>query len=121
MPSACDLGGHTGNSARKHNIFPLLSDVANDPTGQGCNNVPFTRFATDLANGTLPMFENVGSVPFAKSVANRVKGTLLHPCPVGSFATSESSGKMLCLRAEFPVCPPRSQALGMCAGYGFQC
>src|SRR5213596_1649567 len=45
------------------------------------------------------MFENAGSVPFAKSVANRVKGTLLHPCPVGSFATSESSGKMLCLRA----------------------
>src|SRR5207249_2782709 len=25
------------------------------------------------------MFENVGSVPFAKSVANCVKGTLLHP------------------------------------------
>src|SRR5213076_2550891 len=31
------------------------------------------------------MFENVGSVPFAKSVANCVKGTLLHPCPVASF------------------------------------
>src|SRR5437870_3897203 len=59
IPNACYLGGDTGNYARKHNIFPLLSDVANDPTGQGCNNVPFTRFATDLANGTLPAFSNI--------------------------------------------------------------
>src|SRR2546426_861083 len=40
-------------------LFRSLSDVANDPTGQGCNNVPFTRFATDLANGTLPAFSNI--------------------------------------------------------------
>src|SRR5213596_302811 len=59
IPNACYLGGDTGNYARKHNIFPLLSDVANDPTGQGCNNVPFTQFATDLANGTLPTFSNI--------------------------------------------------------------
>ena len=59
IPNACYLGGDTGNYARKHNIFPLLSDVANDPTGQGCNNVPFTQFATDLANGTLPAFSNI--------------------------------------------------------------
>src|SRR5213083_1386954 len=59
IPNACYLGGDTGNYARKHNIFPLLTDVANDPTGQGCNNVPFTRFATDLANGTLPAFSNI--------------------------------------------------------------
>jgi len=59
IPNACYLGGDTGNYARKHNIFPLLSDVANDATGQGCNNVPFTQFATDLANGTLPTFSNI--------------------------------------------------------------
>jgi acid phosphatase len=59
IPNACYLGGDTGGYARKHNIFPLLSDVANDPTGQGCNNVPFTQFATDLANGTLPTFSNI--------------------------------------------------------------
>src|SRR6266568_6269462 len=59
IPNACYLGGDTGNYARKHNIFPLLSDVANDPTGQGCNNVPFTQFATDVANGTLPTFSNI--------------------------------------------------------------
>src|SRR2546429_282718 len=59
IPNACYLGGDTGNYARKHNIFPLLSDVANDPTGQACNIVPFTQFTTDLANGTLPTFSNI--------------------------------------------------------------
>src|SRR6266403_1592751 len=59
IPNACYLGGDTGNYARKHNIFALLSDVANDPTGQACNNVPFTQFAADLANGTLPTFSNI--------------------------------------------------------------
>jgi uncharacterized protein YjdB len=58
IPNACYLGGDTGNYARKHNIFPLLSDVANDPV-QACNNVPFTQFATDLANGRLPAFSNI--------------------------------------------------------------
>ena len=59
IPSACYLGGDTGDYARKHNVFGLLSDVANDPTGQACNIVPFTQFATDLANGTLPSFSNI--------------------------------------------------------------
>ena len=59
IPNACYLGGDTGNYARKHNVFALLSDVANDPTGQACNIVPFTQFATDLANGTLPTFSNI--------------------------------------------------------------
>jgi acid phosphatase len=59
IPNACYLGGDTGNYARKHNVFALLSDVANDPTGQACNIVPFTQFATDLASGTLPAFSNI--------------------------------------------------------------
>jgi len=59
IPRACYLGGDTGGYARKHNVFALLSDVANDPTGQACNIVPFTQFATDLANGTLPAFSNI--------------------------------------------------------------
>ena len=59
IPRACYLGGDTGGYARKHNVFALLSDVANDPTGQACNIVPFTQFATDLANGTLPTFSNI--------------------------------------------------------------
>src|SRR5712691_5524578 len=59
IPRACYLGGDTGNYARKHNVFALLSDVANDPSGQACNIVPFTQFGTDLANGTLPTFSNI--------------------------------------------------------------
>ena len=59
IPNACFLGGDTGPYARKHNVFALLSDVANDPSGQACNIVPFTQFATDLANGTLPAFSNI--------------------------------------------------------------
>ena len=45
------------------------------------------------------MFENVGSAPFAMSVANCVNGTMLHACPVGSLATSDNSANTLCLRA----------------------
>src|SRR6184192_7045 len=59
IPNACYLGGDTGDYARKHNVFALLSDVANDPSGQACNIVPFTQFATDLANGRLPSFSNI--------------------------------------------------------------
>ena len=59
IPNACYLGGDTGGYARKHNVFALLSDVANDPTGQACNIVPFTQFASDMANGTLPAFSNI--------------------------------------------------------------
>ncbi|PYO44463.1 MAG: hypothetical protein DMD33_02880, partial [Gemmatimonadetes bacterium] len=59
IPNACYLGGDTGNYARKHNVFALLSDVANDPSGQACNIVPFTQLASDLANGTLPAFSNI--------------------------------------------------------------
>src|SRR5436309_775715 len=59
IPNACYLGGDTGGYARKHNVFALLSDVANDPTGQACNLAPCTQFATDLANGTLPTFSNI--------------------------------------------------------------
>ena len=43
----------TGRYARKHNVFALLSDVANDPA-QAQNLVPFSQFPTDLATNALP-------------------------------------------------------------------
>src|SRR6266704_5555283 len=58
LPSVGYTGGDVGNYARKHNVFALLSDVVNDPAQQR-RLVPFTQFATDLANGTLPDFSNV--------------------------------------------------------------
>jgi len=58
LPSVGYTGPDVGNYARKHNVFALLSDVVNDAT-QVTNLVPFTQFATDLANGTLPTFSNI--------------------------------------------------------------
>src|SRR6266542_341246 len=58
LPSVGYTGGDAGNYARKHNILALLSDVANDST-QRKNLVPFTQFATDLANATVPDFANI--------------------------------------------------------------
>ena len=58
LPSVGYTGPDVGNYARKHNIFALLSDVANDSV-QRRNLVPFTQFATDLANGTLPHYSNI--------------------------------------------------------------
>src|SRR5947199_8627960 len=55
LPSDGYTGGDVGNYARKHNVFALLSDVANDPV-QSNNLVPFTQFATDLANNALPNY-----------------------------------------------------------------
>ena len=58
LPSVGYTGPSTGNYARKHNVFALLSDVASDAT-QRNNLVPFTQFAADLRNGTLPTFANI--------------------------------------------------------------
>jgi len=50
------VGGNTGLYLIRHNPFAMLSDVASNP--QVANQVicPFTQFAADLANGTLPRF-----------------------------------------------------------------
>ena len=58
LPSVGYVGGDTGAYARKHNVFALLSDVVNDSV-QRANLVPFTRFAQDLAAGSLPDFANI--------------------------------------------------------------
>jgi acid phosphatase len=55
IPSAGYLGGDAAAYLRHHNPFSYLSDVQNDPS-QAANVVPFSQFATDLANNTLPQF-----------------------------------------------------------------
>ncbi len=51
--------GYTGDGpepyARRHNPLSYLSDVIKNPAERN-NLVPFTRFATDLANGALPNY-----------------------------------------------------------------
>jgi acid phosphatase len=59
LPSVGYLGfGETGNYASKHNPIVYFSDVRND-ANQAKNVVPFTQFATDLANNALPNYSFV--------------------------------------------------------------
>lgn len=55
IPSVGYLGGDAPPYLRHHNPFSYLSDVQSDAT-VAANIVPFTQFATDLANNALPQF-----------------------------------------------------------------
>jgi len=50
------VGGNTGLYLIRHNPFAMLSDIANNATVAQQHIWPFSQFATDLANGTLPEF-----------------------------------------------------------------
>lgn len=55
IPSSGYLGADSGNYVRDHDPFAYFSDVQND-SSQAANIVPFTQFATDLANNALPQY-----------------------------------------------------------------
>ena len=55
IPSAGYLGADAPPYVRRHNPFSYFSDVQSSPS-QAANIVPFSQFATDLANNTLPQF-----------------------------------------------------------------
>jgi acid phosphatase len=55
IPSPGYLGGDVVPYVRRHNPFSYLSDVQND-SSQAANIVPFSQFASDLSNTTLPQF-----------------------------------------------------------------
>ena len=55
IPSAGYLGADVPPYVRRHNPFSYFSDVQNSPS-QAANIVPFSQFATDLANNTLPQY-----------------------------------------------------------------
>jgi acid phosphatase len=55
LPSTGYLGNDVPPYLRHHNPFVYLSDVQNSAS-QAANIVPFTQFAADLANGTLPQY-----------------------------------------------------------------
>jgi acid phosphatase len=50
------LGGNTGLYLIRHQPFAMLSDIAGNQTVADEHIVPFSQFATDLANGNLPAF-----------------------------------------------------------------
>src|ERR1700733_7879859 len=53
------VGGNSGLYLIRHNPFAMLSDVANNPQVANQCIWPFTQFAVDLANGTLPEFSYI--------------------------------------------------------------
>jgi hypothetical protein len=55
LPYAGYTGGDTGYYIKHHNPFAYFTDVVNSSVEKN-NLVPFSHFATDLANGTLPEF-----------------------------------------------------------------
>jgi hypothetical protein len=55
LPSVGSLSCTSGDYVAKHDPFVYFSDVVNVPA-QLNNVVPFTQFATDIANGTLPRY-----------------------------------------------------------------
>lgn len=55
IPSAGYLGGDVPPYVRRHNPFSYLSDVQ-QVSSQAANIVPFSQFASDLANNTLPQY-----------------------------------------------------------------
>jgi phospholipase C len=55
IPSAGYIGGDAVPYIRRHDPFSYLSDVQQN-TSQAANIVPFSQFASDLANNSLPQF-----------------------------------------------------------------
>lgn len=55
IPSAGYLSSDSGPYLRRHDPFTYLSDVQNS-SAQAANIVPFSQFATDLANNALPQY-----------------------------------------------------------------
>ena len=55
IPSAAYLGNDSGAYVKRHNPFAYLSDLQNS-SSQAANLVPFTQFASDLANNALPQY-----------------------------------------------------------------
>jgi len=100
IPSAGYLGGDDLPYVRRHNPFSLLSDVQNSTT-QAANIVPFTQFATDLANNSLPNFSFI--VPDVNNDAH--DGTLAtadswlqsNMAPLIASSTFQSGGLLVIL------------------------
>lgn len=72
LPAVGYTGGNQGVYLRHHNPMTYFSDVLNNPAQQS-NLVPFTQFATDVADGKLPSYAFVA--PNAQDDA--------HDCPAG--------------------------------------
>lgn len=97
LPSVGYLGGDVFPYAQHHNPFVFLQDAI-DPT-QVNNIVPFTQFATDLANNQLPNFSYI----LPNQLNNAHDGTLAQAdawlqqniAPLISSATFQKDGLLI--------------------------
>jgi acid phosphatase len=80
LPSVGWTGGDSGPYAERHNPAKWYSDIANGSTAEKNKMVPFTQFATDLANGQLPNYSII--VPDLNHDA--------HDCPVGLTSCTQA-------------------------------
>src|SRR5437588_3819330 len=80
IPSTGWLGGDSYPYAQNHNPFAYYTDVANSGT-QAAKMVPFSQFASDLSNGSLPNYSYI--VPDQEHNA--------HDCPDGTGNCSDST------------------------------
>ena len=58
LPKVGYTGGDSGNYMQHHNPFTYFADVVNSPSELN-NLVPFSHFASDLANNMLPQFSYI--------------------------------------------------------------
>jgi hypothetical protein len=72
LPSVGYTGGNQYPYVKRHNPFAYLSDVLESPS-QANNIVPFSQFATDLANNQLPNYSFI--------IPNQYNNS--HDCPPG--------------------------------------
>ena len=67
LPNVGYTGGDNGDYMQHHNPFTYFTDVVNSPSELN-NLVPFSQFASDLANMRCPSFPT--SFPTSRRVAN---------------------------------------------------
>jgi hypothetical protein len=98
IPSAGYLGGDAPPYVRRHDPFSLLSDVQNDPN-QAANIVPFSQFASDLANNTFPQYSfiapNVNDDAHNGTLAAADSWLQSNIAPLLSSSTFQKSGLLI--------------------------
>jgi acid phosphatase len=98
LPSVGYTGCTSGNYWKRHNPFAYFSDVANSRV-QRNNLVPFTHFATDLANHTLPQFSfivpNVLDDAHNGSLGTADSWLKNHIAPLIASSTFQNNGLLL--------------------------
>jgi acid phosphatase len=98
IPSAGYIGGDAAPYLRRHDPFSYLSDVQQDAS-QAASIVPFSQFASDLANNTLPQFSfiapNIDDDAHDGTLAAADSWLQSNIAPLLASSTFQSSGLLI--------------------------